>query len=204
VVAGSLRSLESDRLVTNAIPMDEISTVRLEPLSREDATSMMAQAGVTDQEFQDAVFERVGGHPGLIGLAVALWRERPGVDLSRLVDDLDSEAASAWFVGQLIENMKDSRSRKALERGVVLKQWMLEMLTAVSECQDLDPSWYEAFVDYPFVQDSEKGRRLKKFVELVRRIRLRQIWEQQPTLFRQLHSKALEWYTEADGMREEL
>lgn len=204
LVVESTRSVANDRLVTKAIPGDQIATVELEPLNHDNAISLMAGAGVTDPAFQEAAFQRVGGHPGLLSLAAALWKERPGIDLSRLVKDLDTEAASVWFVGELLENMKDPRSRKALARGVVLQQWMLEMLSAVSDLQDLDPSWYEAFVDYPFVQDSEEGRHLKKFIELVRRIRLRQIWQQNRPLYQQLHENALEWYTQADARAEGL
>jgi hypothetical protein len=199
-VVASDRPLASDPLITHLVDPKEIVSRQLPPLDDDDALELMRQQGVEDAGLQKVILEHCRGLPALINLAVAAWRERRGLDLDTLAEDLDTETASKWFLGELVAAMNDDRSRLVLQKGVILRQWILDTLSTVCERGDLDLLWLNDFASYPFVQDSKNHPGFKEFVGLVREIEVAQLWQQQPAEFQRLHRNALNWYRQTDGL----
>ena len=175
-----------------------VANVELPPLSREHAAQLMRAGGLEDPQIQAAIFERTGGNPLLLNLAITLWQEEPSIDLTGLVQGLSVRAASEWLLGRISERLTDPRSRAVLERGVILVNWTRDVLAAVCERDDLDFSWYRAFTAYPFVQDTPGQPGLKTFIRTVREIQISQLWRDSRAMFRGTHGNAYQWYAGHD------
>jgi hypothetical protein len=192
-VAGE-RPLASDPRIAKLVRPDEIADVPLAPLRDDHALELMRQQGVEDPDLQRLMLRRCRGLPKLIELAAAACREHPGLDPDQLAESLEHEAASKWFVGELVKSMDDERSRLALEKGVILRQWVLESLAIVCGRPDLDLIWLDDFASYPFVEDSKAHLGFKEFIDLVREIEVAHLWLQETEEFQELHKVAREWY----------
>lgn len=180
--------------------LDEgMANIELPLLSREHAEQLMHEGGLDAPHVQAAIFERTGGNPLLLNLAITLWQEDPGLDLTGLVQGLSVRAASEWFLGRISERLADPRSRAVLERGVILVTWTRDVLEAVCERDDLDFSWYRVFAAYPFVQDAPDQPGLKTFIRTVREIQISQLWRDDRRLFHKTHANAYRWYTGQSG-----
>jgi len=196
VVASSDRSLRSEEQGLQPIPVLETDDVELGPLTEAEAISLSAELGLEDPAARQALFRWSGGYPGLIELAVAVCRSHPEREREELTRDFTREAGLDWFLRKLVASLEDEDSKKVLERGVVLRHWVLETLGRVCECEDLDLAWYAQFVENPFVLDADGLPGYKRFADLVRGVQLPQLWQQQPGLYRALHGRALAWYLE--------
>jgi hypothetical protein len=166
----------------------------LQPLELEDARTLMRAKKIGSEQLQTVIYQKVGGNPLLIGLAADLHRENPTLDWTELEQKLDERAHINWFLDRIAQSLTDERSRLALNRGVVLQRWKLDMLKAVCDCQDMDLKWYSDFASHSFVQDEWKKKGYKQFVRSVREVQLRQLWFEDEKQFHQLHHKALDWY----------
>ena len=181
--------------------LDEgVANVELPPLSRKHAGQLMREGGVNDPAIQAAIWERTGGNPLLLNLAITLWRQEPDLDPGGLVQGLSVRAASEWLLGRISERLADPRSRAVLERGVILVTWTRDLLEAVCERDDLDSSWYRLFTAYPFVQDAPGQPGLKIFIRTVREIQIAQLWRNHRPLFHTTHANAFRWYTVQHGV----
>lgn len=193
VVVASDRPLREPGLDEGLVNME------LPPLSREHAGQLMLEGELETPQVQAAIFERTGGNPLLLNLAITLWQEDPDLDLTDLVQGLSVRAASEWLLGRIGERLADPRSRAVLERGVILIIWTRDVLEAVCERHDLDLSWYRDFTAYPFVQDAPSQPGLKTFIRSVREIQIGQLWHNHRRLFHKTHANALQWYTDQKG-----
>jgi hypothetical protein len=191
-----LRVVVASDLPLHEPGLDEgVVDLELPPLSYEHARQFMCEGGLDAPHIQAAIFERTGGNPLLLNLAITLWQHEPGLDLTGLVQGLSVRAASEWLLRQISERLADARSRAVLERGAVLMTWTRDVLEAVCERDDLDLSWYGHFTEYPFVQDAPARPDLKMFVRTVREIQISQLWRNYRQLFHKAHANALRWYT---------
>jgi len=170
--------------------------VPLTPLGKDDSLNLLIQYEVDDKDVREFIFERTGGNPFLQRLAARLWKERPDLDLRGLDKELPVQAAAAWILNELSSRIKDSRTKTALEQGVVLEWFNRDVLAAVCEAEDFDMSWYSQFTTYPFIESAWKRPGYSQFVRLVRRIRIDALWQQNRKLFWKLHSKAHAWYAD--------
>ncbi len=174
---------------------DGTINIELSPLSLKYARQLMQTGGLATANLQEAIFNRTGGNPLLLNLAVTLWQETPSPDLTGLVQGLSVRAASEWLLGRISERLVDPRSQLVLERGVVLVSWTRDVLAAVCEDDELDLSWYKDFIAYPFIQDVPGQPGFKTFIRTVREIQISQLWYNHRQLFYKTHANALKWYT---------
>jgi hypothetical protein len=187
-------------ILANEQPLREISlsegviNFALMPLSAKHAHQLMAESGLSDSDIRDAIYERVGGNPLLLNLAITLWQQSQNYDLADLMQGLSIRAASEWLLRRILERMEDERSRVILERGVILQRWTLETLQQVCARNDLDLYWYENFSRYPFVQDDAMHPDNKTFIRTVREIQIEQLWRNMRLIFREAHASAFRWY----------
>jgi hypothetical protein len=130
----------------------------------------------------------------LLELAITLWRERPDSPVTELTEDLSVSAASEWLMGRIVTHLRDKRTQLALQRGVILQYWTLEVLKTVCKAPNLDQLWYDRFIRYPFVQMAPIRRGWHTFIRPVREIQLAQLWRQERADFHSAHGKALDWY----------
>jgi hypothetical protein len=191
--------IASDRPLSEPGLDEGTAHVELLPFSPQDARRMMREGGLNAPHIQSTIIERTGGNPLLLNLALTLWQQDPGLDLSDLVRGLSVRAASEWLLGRISERLTDPRSRDVLERGVILMTWTRDVLAAVCERDDLDSPWYQTFTAYPFVQEAPAQPGLKTFIRTVREIQIGQLWLNHRPLFHQTHANALRWYTEWGG-----
>jgi hypothetical protein len=202
MVIASDRPRDSDRLLAQRVPTEETIGCEVKPLEPRHAQVLMQEQGLTDDTIRTMVLDRVGGNPLLIKLAVDLWREQPDLDLTGLGRELDSRAATRWFLTAICENLGDQRTKNVLERGVVLQHFRLDTLRAVCGLPDLDLAWYTNFVSRSFVQRSvlqPRHEQLYEFQRTVRTVQLSHMWQVDVQGFRALHGKALAWYRSVPG-----
>ena len=202
VVLSSDHPPTADGFFGNVLKKNDYLLHVLEPMDREYALAMLTREGLTNGNLQEFIFERVGGNPLLLMLAVDLWREQPDMDWSGLQRELDEHAYLDWLLGRIRQSMADERSLTALSQGVVLKAWKLDMLKAICNRPDLTPDWYRGFISRSIVQDVWNRSGYKQFVRSVREIQLRQLWFQDAQQFHQLHGRALDWFEEKEGYSE--
>lgn len=194
VVLSSDHVPTADLFFSNVLKKEDYHLQGLEPLDKGYSLAMLAQGGLIDGNLQEFIFERVGGNPLLLMLAVDLWREQPDLDWSGLEHELDEHAYLDWLLGRIRQTMADARSLAALSQGVVLRAWKLDMLKAVCDRADLSPEWYRDFISRSIVQDVWNRSGYKQFVHSVREIQLRQLWFQDTQQFHDLHGRALRWF----------
>lgn len=195
VVIASDRPIDADWLLNQRVKMEERLTHEVMPLAPKHARTLMESEGLADATVQATILDRVDGNPLLIRLAVDLWREQPELDLSGLSRRLDSRAATDWLLARICENLADEWTKRVLQRGVVLQHFTLGTLRAVCELPDMDGDWYERFKARPFVQSSAHQPTEHEFQRTVRTVQLGYLWQIDQPRFRELHGKALQWYS---------
>jgi hypothetical protein len=201
-VIASDRPKDADWLLNQRLKDRECISHELKPLAPEHARTLMEDEGLADATVQATILDKVDGNPLLVKLAVGLWREQPELDLSGLSRRLDSRAATDWFLKRICENLADGRTKKALERGIVLQHFTLDTLQAVCELPGLDNTWYTRFVSRPFVQRSAHRPSEHEFQRTVRTVQLGHLWQSNrrgEEGFHYLHGKALRWYRSLPG-----
>jgi hypothetical protein len=192
---GSLRAvIAADRPLEEAALDRGVIQIELQPFAAQDAALLMSTIGLNDPKIQAAVFEWTAGNPLLIQLAVELWKLEPMLDLEDLAEGWSVKAASEWLLQRIIERLPDDRSRKVLERGVILRKWTLNDLAHVFSPEDLDLHWYNEFTTYPFVEHLTRPPGYKAFVRTVREIQIAQLWQNKTDDYHETHSYAYRWY----------
>lgn len=210
VVQGVLRRLQkelsglraviaADRPLEDAALDKGVAQLELQPLAPQDAVSLMVTGGLQETQIQSAIFEWTGGNPLLIKLAVELWKLEPTLNLQDLAEGWSVKAASEWLLQRIIERLPDKRSRKVLERGVILRKWTLNDLAHVFSQENLDLQWYNRFTNYPFVEHLTNPPGYKAFVRTVREIQIAQLWQNKIEAYLGTHSQAYSWYTGQPG-----
>jgi hypothetical protein len=182
-------------------PLDEttlakgVVQIELAPFTAPDAASFMQILSLQDQNIQSAIYEWTGGNPLLIQLAVELWKLEPHITLEDLAEGWNVKAASQWLLQRILTRLPDDRSRKVLERGVILRKWTLNDLANVFSQENLDLQWYNDFIKYPFVEHLSRPPGYKSFIRSVREIQISQLWQNKMKDYLGTHSNAYHWYT---------
>lgn len=109
-----------------SIPHD---TMTLDALDRQAATSLLRALGIRGQEIAVQIFERIGGDPLSLRLAVsALRQEYPDLDqLAALPADfgdlrMDHEYNQGWLYRRYLNRIEDEEVRKLAHPGLVLRR----------------------------------------------------------------------------------
>jgi len=164
------------------------------------------------EELVKAFYDLTLGHPLMLSLAVAYFKELPAQDrtLASLQADrslLDERARIAFLQERLLARLSEP-NRTLLERGSVLRSFDQEMLQVllnaaieqpVGEKHVLDDRSYEHFLSYPFIKqipaaESSSDPAQFAFHEMIRQVILSALRRLHPLTKEELHRSMVAYY----------
>ena len=180
-------------------------------------SSLSNQALSEREELIPAFYELTKGHPLVLSLAVAYFKEldspkRTASGLSANLPPVDEHASIEFLVDRLLSSLPEPH-RTLLERGPILRFFDKAALQALlnvkiedeaPELNKLDDETYEHFLRYPFIKRKSQSDNDFIFHNELRRMRILALRTRYPQIKEQLHRRMADFYNElAKAEREE-
>src|SRR5262249_53423988 len=142
-------------------------SIKLGPLSRDEAESLLLQCGVSETDTQQVILF-THGHPLALKLAAATITERPDLNLK----EVESQQVVTELTRLYMADVPDPASRVMLEASSVIRRTTHALLGAM--LPDIAPNdAYDRLQTLPFVDSASDGLMIHDLVQEAIATRLR-------------------------------